>query len=63
MFRYPVHKQSPARQARPNPLDDLRGMLDAVDLPGWFDVSINAVSKMLVDAGLVVQLREDAQGA
>ena len=39
-------------QARPNPLDALRGLVHALDLP-LADVSINTVAKLLEDAGEV----------
>ena len=43
----------PVAQARPNPLDALRGRRPCGRSPAWCDVSINTVSKMLVDAGTV----------
>ena len=45
-----MHEQAPPRQARSNPLHALRGFLQAVDLR-VVDVSINTVTKLLVDAG------------
>ena len=46
----PGHEQAAPRQARPNPIDAVRRLVDAVDLPPR-RCSINTVDKLLRDAG------------
>ena len=54
------HEQAPIGKARPNPHHPGRGIVPAFDLAGC-GVSINTVTKLLVDAGTVCAAFHDAQ--
>ena len=45
------HEQAPSRQAHPNPLHAVRGIVHASSISRVADVSINTVSKLLAEAG------------